>query len=86
MKNFLLTPNFYQNRERFIKRMKKNSIAIFISNDEMPMNGDAIYRFKQNTDLYWLSGVTQEDSMVIFFPITLIQNTGKCWFWFGPMN
>jgi Xaa-Pro aminopeptidase len=34
----------------------------------MPSNGDAVYRFKQNSDLYWLSGVTQEDSLVILFP------------------
>lgn len=48
--------------------MSKNSIAIFVSNDEMPTNGDALYRFKQNSDLYWLTGVTQEDTMVILFP------------------
>lgn len=48
--------------------MSKNSIAIFVSNDEMPSNGDALYRFKQNSDLYWLTGVTQEDSMVVLFP------------------
>jgi len=48
--------------------MEKNSIAIFLSNDEMPTNGDALYKFKQNSNLYWLSGVTQEDSMVILFP------------------
>ena len=59
---------FIKNRERFISRMQKNSIAIFVSNDEVPINGDAIYRFKQNSDVFWLSGVTQEDSMVILFP------------------
>jgi Xaa-Pro aminopeptidase len=59
---------FTKNRERFISRMQKNSIAIFISNDEMPVNGDALYTFKQNSDLFWLSGITQEDSMVILFP------------------
>jgi len=48
--------------------MKPNSIAIFVSNDEVPRNGDAIYNFQQNSDLYWLSGVMQEDSMVILFP------------------
>ena len=69
MKNLPLDSQlFAQNRERFVSRMKKNSIAIIVSNDEMPSNGDAIYRFKQNSDLYWLSGVTQEDSMVILFP------------------
>lgn len=48
--------------------MGKNSIAIFNSNDEMPSNGDAIYRFQQNSDLYWLSGIMQEDTMLILFP------------------
>lgn len=48
--------------------MLPNSIAIFVSNNEWPSNGDAIHGFKQNSDLYWLSGVEQEDSMVILFP------------------
>lgn len=59
---------FVQNRKRFVDRMKPNSIAIFVSNDEVPSNGDAIYTFKQNSDLFWLSGIRQEDSMVILFP------------------
>jgi Xaa-Pro aminopeptidase len=59
---------FTKNRERFIGRMEKNSIAIFTSNDEVPVNGDAIYHFKQNSDLFWLSGITQEESMVVLFP------------------
>jgi Xaa-Pro aminopeptidase len=59
---------FIQNRQRFVKAMQPNSIAIFVSNDELPSNGDAIHKFKQNSDLYWLSGIEQEDSMVILFP------------------
>jgi len=59
---------FTENRKRFTAQMQKNSIAIFVSNDEVASNGDAIYSFKQNSDLFWLSGVTQEDSMVILFP------------------
>lgn len=59
---------FTKNRERFIKAMVPNSIAIFVSNDEWPMNGDALHAYKQNSDLYWLTGVMQEDSMVILFP------------------
>ena len=59
---------FVENRRRFISQMQKNSIAIFVSNDEVSSNGDAIYHFKQNSDLLWLSGVTQEDSMIILFP------------------
>ena len=48
--------------------MEKNSIVIFNSNDELPSNGDALYPFVQNSDLFWLSGIQQEDSMVILFP------------------
>jgi len=69
MKYHLLNSDiFIQNRKRFIERMEKNSIAIFNSNDELPTNGDALHRFKQNSDLYWLSGIEQEDTMVILFP------------------
>ncbi|MDE3123972.1 MAG: aminopeptidase P N-terminal domain-containing protein, partial [Bacteroidota bacterium] len=59
---------FTENRQRFIKAMQPNSIAIFVSNDAFPSNGDALHTFKQNSDLYWLSGITQEDSMVILYP------------------
>jgi Xaa-Pro aminopeptidase len=59
---------FTGNRIRFSKELAPGSIAIFVSNDEMPSNGDAHYTFKQNSDLYWLSGITQEDSLVVLFP------------------
>lgn len=69
MKYLPLNPEiFITNRNRFTGRMQKNSIAIFTSNDEVPVNGDALYHFKQNSDLFWLSGIEQEDSMVILFP------------------
>ena len=48
--------------------MQPASIAIFVSNDEFPSNGDAIYTFKQNSDLYWLTGIVQEDTMLVLFP------------------
>jgi Xaa-Pro aminopeptidase len=59
---------FVENRKRFVNRMEKNAIAIFNSNDELPSNGDAIYKFKQNSDLLWLTGIEQEDSMLILYP------------------
>ncbi|MES1214827.1 MAG: aminopeptidase P family protein [Bacteroidota bacterium] len=69
MKYLPLNPEiFKKNRERFAKEMKPASIAIFTSNDEVPVNGDALYPFKQNSDLFWLSGITQEESMVVLFP------------------
>jgi Xaa-Pro aminopeptidase len=69
MKYLPLNPDiFINNRKRFIKEMLPNSIAVFVSNDEWPSNGDALHNFKQNTDLFWLTGVTQEDSMLVLFP------------------
>ncbi len=64
----LNTEIFVQNRKRFTEKMEKNAIAIFNSNDELPLNGDALYRFKQNSDLYWLTGIEQEDTMLVLFP------------------
>lgn len=69
MKNLPLNPEiFKQNRKRFVARMERNAIAIFNSNDELPANGDALLPFKQNSDLYWLTGITQEETMLILFP------------------
>lgn len=69
MKYLPLNPEiFVQNRRRFVERMEKNAIAIFNSNDELPMNGDAIHKFKQNSDLLWLTGIEQEDTMLVLFP------------------
>lgn len=69
MKYLPLNPDiFIQNRKRFIEKMDRNSIAIFNSNDELPSNGDALHPFKQNSDLLWLTGVEQEETMLILFP------------------
>jgi Xaa-Pro aminopeptidase len=69
MKHLPLDPSiFIENRKRFTDRMKKGSIAIFNSNDEMPSNGDALYPYRQNSDLYWLTGISQEDTMLVLYP------------------
>ncbi len=69
MKYLPLNPEiFIGNRKRFTEMMERNSIAIFNSNDELPTNGDSLYTFKQNADLFWLTGIEQEDSMLIIFP------------------
>jgi Xaa-Pro aminopeptidase len=69
MKYLPLNPAlFIQNRRRFVEKMDKGAIAIFNSNDELPANGDAIHRFKQNADLVWLTGIEQEDTMLVLFP------------------
>jgi Xaa-Pro aminopeptidase len=64
-----VNPSLYsQNRARFVKEMLPNSVAVFVSNDEWPSNGDALHPFKQNSDLYWLCGIQQEDTLLILFP------------------
>lgn len=69
MKYLPLNPDiFIQNRSRFVAKMLPNSIAIFVSNDEFPLNGDALHGFKQNSDLFWLTGIEQEDTMLVLFP------------------
>ncbi len=59
---------FIENRRRFAGRMQPNSIAIIHSNDELPSNGDALYPFKQNSDLYWLTGIEQEETVLVLYP------------------
>ncbi|MFM7510755.1 MAG: aminopeptidase P family protein [Bacteroidota bacterium] len=59
---------FTENRQRFAKALLSRTLAIFVSNDAFPSNGDALHPFKQNSDLYWLSGIEQEETMVILFP------------------
>lgn len=59
---------FVKNRKRFINKMQKNAIAIFVDNDEFPENGDALYKYKNNSDIFWMSGIPQEGTMVVLYP------------------
>lgn len=65
---------FSINRDRFIKKMKPNSIAIFNAHPNLPENSDAQYNYKPNTDVVWLTGVIQEKTMVVFYPDNLDKN------------
>lgn len=59
---------FIENRKRFTSQLKPNSLAIFNSNEELPRNGDSTYNFKQNSDMFWLTGIDQEECAVVIFP------------------
>ena len=59
---------FRSNRIRFARKMKPESIAIFLSNDRMPRSGDTYYPFRQNSGLFFLSGLEQEDTVIVLFP------------------
>jgi len=59
---------FVKNRQRFSKQLKPNSIAIFNSNDFMPTSADGTHPFVQQTDLFYLSGIDQEETVLVICP------------------
>lgn len=59
---------FIQNRRRFAREMKPESIAIFHSNDQMPRNGDQYFEFRQNSNFFYLSGLDQPEAIIVLFP------------------
>lgn len=59
---------YIQNRKNFISKLKSGSLAVFTSNDILPTNADGSMGFRQNSDLLYLSGIDQEDTLLILFP------------------
>ena len=59
---------FIENRKSFASKLKANTLAILNSNDVMPTNADGTIPFRQNNDLFWLSGVDQEESVLLIYP------------------
>lgn len=59
---------FEKNRKRFTDKMQKNSLAILTSNDVMPNNADDVMGFAQNNDLFYLSGIEQDETILVLFP------------------
>jgi Xaa-Pro aminopeptidase len=59
---------FTINRKNFVSRIKSNSIAVFHANDEFPRSGDQTFIFKQNPDFFYLTGIDQEQSILLLFP------------------
>jgi len=59
---------FIQNRKRFAKQLEKKSVAVFNSNDIMPTSADGTHGFIQQTDLFYLSGIDQEESTLVICP------------------
>ncbi|MBP6810623.1 MAG: aminopeptidase P N-terminal domain-containing protein [Saprospiraceae bacterium] len=69
MKYQPLSPELFKtNRKRFTAEMKPGTIAIFNSNDQAPRSGDAYHNFRQNAGLFWLTGIDQEETMLLLFP------------------
>ena len=59
---------FIKNRSNFIAKMKPNTIAILTSNDVKHNNADDVMGFTQNNDLFYLSGINQEETILLLYP------------------
>jgi Xaa-Pro aminopeptidase len=59
---------FIENRERYKAHLLPKSIAFFNANDEMPRSADQNYPFHQHPDLFYLSGIDQEQTLLVIFP------------------
>lgn len=77
---------FIRNRKAFAHQMKPNTIAIFHSNELFNANSDGAYRFVQNSNMYYLSGIDQEEVILLLFPdapneswreLLFVRNTSK---------
>jgi Xaa-Pro aminopeptidase len=59
---------FRSNRKRFIHRLPENATSILFSNDQQPRNGDQLFKFRQNSDLFYLTGIEQEKTILLISP------------------
>lgn len=59
---------YQQNRQRFADALKPNSIAVFNSNDIYPISADSTLPFAQHRDLFYLTGIDQEETIVLLYP------------------
>lgn len=65
----LFNTEFFQaNRRRFAREMKPNAVAVFQSNDMMPRSADLTFTFRQNPDMFYLTGIDQEACTLLLFP------------------
>ncbi|MBM3861724.1 MAG: aminopeptidase P family protein [Verrucomicrobia bacterium] len=59
---------FVENRERLNKLLLPNSVAVINANDILPTNADGTLRMRPNTDLFYLTGVEQEETILLLAP------------------
>jgi len=59
---------FITNRKNFTSHLKPGALAVFNSNDQMPTNADGLMPFRQNNDVFYLTGIDQEETILLLFP------------------
>lgn len=60
---------FSENRKRLVQNLVENSVVLLVSNDVLPTNADGVFGFKQNSDLFYFTGIDQEDTALFLFPM-----------------
>ncbi|MFC5284327.1 aminopeptidase P family protein [Pedobacter alpinus] len=69
MKYQIVEPKLHiKNRANFSIKLKKHSLTLINANDEFPRSGDQAFNFKQNPDLFYLTGIDQEQTILLLFP------------------
>ncbi|MFM7467052.1 MAG: aminopeptidase P family protein, partial [Crocinitomicaceae bacterium] len=69
MKYHKISPDlFCKNRKKFTSKMEYGCLAVFNSNDIYPISADGTMPFQQHRDIFYLSGVDQEESILVLFP------------------
>src|SRR5204862_6336489 len=71
---------FTDNRKRLSNMLEAGSMAVFNSNDIMPTNADGTMPFRQNSDLFYLSGIDQEETILLIFPEAQDENNREILF------
>jgi Xaa-Pro aminopeptidase len=90
-----LSAKLYQkNRKKFMAKMKSKTLAVFNSNDIYPISADSTIPFQQHRDIFYLTGVDQEESILLLFPDAVDKNDREILFlretndhikvWYGP--
>ncbi len=59
---------FVNNRKNLVRQIRDNSVVVVNANDVMPTNADGTMRFRQNSDLFYLTGVDQEETILVLCP------------------
>jgi len=85
---------YKKNRKKFMAKMKSKGLAIFNSNDIYPISADSTIPFQQHRDIFYLTGVDQEESILLLFPDAVDKNDREILFlretndhikvWYGP--
>ena len=71
---------FVKNRKKFAEQLLPKSLAVFNSNDIYPISADSTIPFQQHRDIFYLSGVDQEESVLVIFPDAYLEENREILF------